>query len=100
MAAMHLIPSLRSLHPRDSGVCSVPVTSCPIDLGRCRGCRSARSISAFAETLQDFVRRQDAATLASVLLALTENHVAIRDRLVRLQWSNVPKRWQRDSGRR
>lgn len=44
-----------------------------------------------AETLQVFVCQQDAATLASVQLELTEGHVDVRDRLVRLQRANEPK---------
>lgn len=40
-----------------------------------------------AETLEAFVRRQDAETLAAVLLDLAE----VRDRLVRLQRSNQPE---------
>ena len=44
-----------------------------------------------AETLGAFVRQQDAATLAAVLLELADAHGAVRDRLVRLQRSNQPK---------
>lgn len=45
----------------------------------------------FARTLETFVRQQDSETLASVLLELAEDHVALHDRLVRLQLSNQPK---------
>lgn len=44
-----------------------------------------------AESLQDFVCRQDAPTLASILLELAQDHAGVRDRLVRLQLSNQPK---------
>src|SRR5665213_3056346 len=43
------------------------------------------------QSLEAFVREQDAATLASVLLELAEDHAAVRDRLARLQLSNKPK---------
>jgi hypothetical protein len=43
------------------------------------------------EALEAFVRRQDAATLASVLLGLAEDQVAVRDRLTRLQLSSQPE---------
>ena len=44
-----------------------------------------------AETLETFVRRQDAATLASVLIELAADNAAVRDRLVRLQLSTQPR---------
>lgn len=44
-----------------------------------------------AEAIEAFVRKQDAATLAAVLLELAEEHAAVRDRLVRLKRSNQPK---------
>ena len=50
-----------------------------------------RKTSVSAETLEAFVRRQDAATLASVLIELAADHAAVHDRLVRLQLSNQPK---------
>ena len=44
-----------------------------------------------AETLEVFLRQQDAATLASVLIELADEHVVVHERLVRLQRSNQPK---------
>lgn len=43
------------------------------------------------ETLEGFIRRQDAATLAATLLELARDQAAVRDRLVRLQLANQPK---------
>ena len=37
------------------------------------------------ESIEAFVREQDAATLASVLLELAKGHAVVRDRLARLQ---------------
>ena len=42
-------------------------------------------------TLDSFIRRQDAYTLASILIELAEEHQAVHERLVRLQLSNQPK---------
>jgi hypothetical protein len=42
------------------------------------------------ESLKAFVRSQDAATLASVLLELADEHAAVRERLARLRLSNKP----------
>lgn len=44
-----------------------------------------------AETLEAFVRRQDAAALADVLIELAADHPIVHDRLVRLQLSSQPK---------
>jgi hypothetical protein len=44
-----------------------------------------------AETLEAFVRRQDAATLADVLLELAAEHEAVRKRLERLALAGQPK---------
>ena len=44
-----------------------------------------------AETLENFVRRQEAATLASVLIELAADNAAVHDRLVRLQLSAQPR---------
>ena len=44
-----------------------------------------------AETLETFVRGQDTATLASVLIELAADHAAVHDRLVRLQLRTQPK---------
>lgn len=44
-----------------------------------------------ADTLETFVRRQDAATLADVLLELAAEHDAVRKRLERLALSRDPK---------
>jgi hypothetical protein len=44
-----------------------------------------------AETLENFVRRLDATTLASVLLELVADNTAVHDRLVRLQLSTQPR---------
>lgn len=76
---------------------SGPVISRPIDVGVDADAAAARGQCLLmprktsAETLQVFVRQQDAAALASVLLELAEDHIAVRDRLVRLQRSNDPK---------
>ena len=43
-----------------------------------------------AETLQTFIKRQDAPTLAAVLLELAESHDAVRERLTRLQLADRP----------
>ena len=43
------------------------------------------------ETLEAFVRRQDAAALADVLIELAADHGVVHDRLVRLQLSSQPK---------
>ena len=43
------------------------------------------------DTLTSFVRRQDADTLASILIELAENQQAVHERLVRLQLSSQPK---------
>ncbi|MEP7283472.1 MAG: DUF6880 family protein, partial [Rubrivivax sp.] len=44
-----------------------------------------------AETLEAFVRRQDAGALAEILIDLAAGHTAVKDRLVRLQLSSQPK---------
>jgi hypothetical protein len=44
-----------------------------------------------AETLEAFVRRQDASTLADVLIELAAEHDAVRKRLERLALSDQPK---------
>ena len=44
-----------------------------------------------AETLEAFVRRQDATVLADVLIELATDHAAVQERLVRLQLSSQPK---------
>ena len=43
------------------------------------------------DTLASFIGQQDAATLASILIDLAEDHEAVRERLVRLQLSTQPK---------
>ena len=43
------------------------------------------------ESIEAFVREQDAATLASVLLELAKGHAVVRDRLARLQLWSKPK---------
>jgi hypothetical protein len=44
-----------------------------------------------AETVEIFVHRQDAATLAAVLIELAADNAAVHDRLVRLQLSAQPR---------
>ena len=43
------------------------------------------------ESLETFVRRQDATVLADVLIELAADHPAVQDRLVRMQLSSQPK---------
>ena len=45
-----------------------------------------------AETLESFVQRQDAATLANILIELAARHEKVQERLVRMQLANQPDR--------